>query len=287
MAEEKSTHDSLEASVLESREAAVAPQQARATAFPAVEIDYWRGAFAYEPYVEPKLVFDDYLPAYGLGWRGHAVYGGGFQDSEGALSGDWDALKGSSALTWEEARPAVYAAWQRAHNAGTFATDGSASDAKALATLGDVLHNARDGEAGYHEAAQNARTHTLATLFARCAASCGRAASELEAEIRRLGGEVAEHQTVAEAAHRVWVQLRGFFGGAGDEKMLQECERGEDAALERYRQALADNLPANLHAMLVRQYELAQRHHFIVRTMRERAEASSAAAAAVEQPIAT
>ncbi|MES3002997.1 MAG: PA2169 family four-helix-bundle protein [Pseudomonadota bacterium] len=276
MAKERTSYDSLDAHIREPGDMAPGWGLRAAPSFPESEIGYWRGVYEAEPYFEHKLGFHDYLPAYELGWLGHAAYGGAFEAAERLLANDWDYRKGVSALTWDEARPAARAAWQRAYNAQVFSTEGSAPRETAIATLNDLLQNARDGETGFREAAENARTHTLATLFERCAASCGRAAAQLEEQIVQRGGEVAESGSVLVAAHRVRVQLRGFFGGASDEKMLEECERGEDVALARLRQALAEDLPADLHAMVLHQYEVAQRNHDMVRTMLGRARAAFA-----------
>lgn len=54
--------------------------------------------------------------------------------------------------------------------------------------------------------------------------------------------------------------------------MLNECERGEDAAVARYREALQQNLPHDIHAMVQRQFEGAQRNHDMIKALRDRAE---------------
>jgi uncharacterized protein (TIGR02284 family) len=82
---------------------------------------------------------------------------------------------------------------------------------------------------------------------------------------------------VTGAAHRVWVHIRGLFGGASDETMLIECERGEDAAVARYRKALKQNLPRDIHAMVLRQFEGAQRNHDMIKSLRDRAHAQNQA----------
>ena len=52
--------------------------------------------------------------------------------------------------------------------------------------------------------------------------------------------------------------------------MLEECERGEDAAVARYRKALKSSLPANVRTLVERQAEGAQRNHDEVRDLRDR-----------------
>jgi uncharacterized protein (TIGR02284 family) len=72
------------------------------------------------------------------------------------------------------------------------------------------------------------------------------------------------------------LNLRSPFGGASDETILSECERGEDAAVARYRKALKQNLPADIHALVLRQFEGAQRNHDMIKALRDRASASTA-----------
>jgi uncharacterized protein (TIGR02284 family) len=55
--------------------------------------------------------------------------------------------------------------------------------------------------------------------------------------------------------------------------MLEECERGEDAAVARYRKALKQNLPADVRAVIERQAEGAQRNHDEIKRLRDAARA--------------
>ncbi|MDP3822987.1 MAG: PA2169 family four-helix-bundle protein [Burkholderiales bacterium] len=246
-------------------------------AYPDSEADYWRSAYSADPYYENGRAFQDYGPAYELGWVGFGTYGGEFEAADRVLANDWEVRRGVSSLSWDEARPASRAAWQRAHNAREYTTDGSASAGQVIETLNDLLENAKDGELGFREAAEHTETPSLAALFGRRAESCRQAASELRDELQRRGGKPDAGGSVAGAAHRVWVHIRGLFGGASDETMLTECERGEDAAVARYRKALKQNLPQDIHAMVQRQFEGAQRNHDMIRSLRDRAHAQNQA----------
>src|SRR4051794_19011652 len=99
----------------------------RDAAIPQAEVDYWREIHALEPYFESDRGFDDYAPAYELGWVSYVRYGTDFDIADRALANDWEQCKGISQLSWDEARPAARAAWQRADNGQSFATDGTAS----------------------------------------------------------------------------------------------------------------------------------------------------------------
>jgi len=241
--------------------------------YPGREADYWRNSYSDEPYYEGGRAFEDYSTAYELGWVSYEAYGGDFEAADRVLANDWGVRKGVSGLSWDQARPASRAAWQRAHNARTYTTDGSAKPEDVIETLNDLLENARDGELGFREAAEHTQTPSLSALFGRRAETCRRAAAELQEQIARLGGKPDAGGSVTGAAHRVWVHIRGLFGGASDEIMLTECERGEDAAVARYRKALEQNLPPDLHAMVQRQFEGAQRNHDMIKSLRDRAHA--------------
>lgn len=53
--------------------------------------------------------------------------------------------------------------------------------------------------------------------------------------------------------------------------VLEECEQGEDLALQRYEQALQAGLPEPARGVVVSQYEGARRNHDQVRALRDRA----------------
>jgi hypothetical protein len=93
---------------------------------PAAEEGYWRTAYVSAPYYSAGRTFDDYAPAYRLGYDGWARYGGPYDVSERRLASEWESVKGHSRLTWDEAKHASRAAWHRVERAlpGDFDRDG-------------------------------------------------------------------------------------------------------------------------------------------------------------------
>jgi uncharacterized protein (TIGR02284 family) len=256
--------------------AQVRPGDPGQAAYPLAQAEYWREAFAGEPYYESGRSFADYATAYELGWGGYHVYGGEFDPAERVLANDWMMRKGVSTLPWEQARPAVRAAWQRADNARSFVTDGTAGPADVRQTLGELFGSACDGEQGFREAVAHARSPELVALFERLAQQCAGVAAELQSHIERLGGTADQGGTMAAAAQRAWLQIRSLFGGASDEKVLAQCERGQADMLGRYREALRRHLPDELHALVQQQFEQAQRHHDHLRRMQDRKDIGAA-----------
>ena len=94
---------------------------------PTVEDAYWRDNYAAESYYQKGLSYDDYQPAYQLGWESRGRYAGKhFDDVERDLARDWDTRRGKSKLSWEQGKHATRAAWDRVERAlpGDFDKDG-------------------------------------------------------------------------------------------------------------------------------------------------------------------
>jgi uncharacterized protein (TIGR02284 family) len=137
-------------------------------------------------------------------------------------------------------------------------------------TLNDLIETCKDGEAGFRSCAEHAHSAELKTSFEQHASECAQGARELQGCVVQLGGEPEDKGSASGSMHRGWVALRGAVGRDDDQAMLDECERGEDAALERYREALDDELPADVRTIVERQYQGVKRNHAQVREMRDR-----------------
>lgn len=230
---------------------------------PTAEEAYWRETYTREPYYEAGRSFDDYGPAYAYGWGATATYPGAFDEAEPALARDWQTKRGASSLDWEQARPATRAAWDRVQ------TQQPADRDDVLETLNDLLKISRDGEKGFAEAAEHTRTAELAQLMRDRASSCAQAAEELVALIDQFGGEANDRGSATGALHRGWVNARGSVGALDDLDMLEECERGEDAALKLYRKAAQQALPPQAEALVQRHLAGAQRNHDQIKQLRD------------------
>jgi len=233
---------------------------------PTAEEAYWREAYSDEPYYEKGRRYEDYHPAYALGWESVGLYDGPFDVAEPRLLAEWDKGRTPSSLEWGQARPAVQAAYERAgriHRETDRRSD-------VVDVLEDLLESCRDGEYGFQTSAEHAKSSDIQTLLMRHARECGAAAAELEREITARGGKPPKGGTVAGALHRGWVSVRTALTSRDDKAVLEECERGEDTAVARYRKALKqDGLPADVRALIERQAQGAQRNHDEVKALRD------------------
>ena len=73
---------------------------------------YWEVHHVDEPYYESDYAFEDYGPAYRLGWQ-HYSPDSSFEAEEEAMADEWAQGRGSSRLEWEKARDAAKAGWSR------------------------------------------------------------------------------------------------------------------------------------------------------------------------------
>jgi uncharacterized protein (TIGR02284 family) len=128
-------------------------------------------------------------------------------------------------------------------------------------TLNDLIENCKDGEYGFRTCAEHAKSANLKSVFAQRAGQCRAAADELQTLVTRFGNTPDTSGTVAGAAHRGWIAVRGTVALDDDQAMLNECERGEDIAINRYRKALQQDLPPGLAAIVPRAMPLFKTFH--------------------------
>jgi uncharacterized protein (TIGR02284 family) len=153
-------------------------------------------------------------------------------------------------------------------NATSAAADLMSND-EVVDVLNDLLENSHDGEYGFRACAEEVDSAQLKQVFQSRASQCASAASELAGLIRQLGGKPDEGGSVSGAMHRGWVHVKGTVGANSPLSMLEECERGEDSAVARYRKALKQNLPTGARALVQRQADGAQRNHDEIKALRD------------------
>ena len=94
---------------------------------PTAEDAYWRKNYERESYYQKGMTYDDYSPAYKLGWESRGRYAGKrFDQVESDLGRDYESRRGKSKLSWDHAKHATRSAWDRVERAvpGDFDKDG-------------------------------------------------------------------------------------------------------------------------------------------------------------------
>ena len=135
--------------------------------------------------------------------------------------------------------------------------------------LNDLIETSKDGEYGFKVSAERATDASLKQIFSRRSADCASGARELQALVAQHGGKAEDSGSAVGAMHRGWVSVRDAVSGSSDQGILDECERGEDGALARYRKALKQDLPPAVRGIVERQMAGVQANHDQVKSLRD------------------
>jgi uncharacterized protein (TIGR02284 family) len=145
-----------------------------------------------------------------------------------------------------------------------------------ISTLNNLIETCRDGQNGFKEASENVESPELKKFFNEIVLERSQFAGELQQEVQRLGGDPENTGSAAGAIHRAWMDIKGSLTGRDDHSILNECESGEDSALNAYRDALKDeNLPRNIRSIVERQFNSVQQVHNRVKQLRDSRSATS------------
>jgi uncharacterized protein (TIGR02284 family) len=136
-----------------------------------------------------------------------------------------------------------------------------------ISTLNGLIETCKDGEKGFRTAAEGLTNADLATLFLNYAEQRASFAAELQAEVRRLGGDAETTGSAMGAVHRGWIDIKSAVAGKDEGAVIAEAERGEDHAVKEYRQALEKNLPTSIQTIVENQYIHVRDAHDHVRAL--------------------
>ena len=138
---------------------------------------------------------------------------------------------------------------------------------KTISTLNELIETCKDGANGFRAAADAVTNSDAKALFLSRVPIIERSAAELQAEVRRLGGDPETTGSVAAAVHRGWIDLKAAVSTRDEAAVITECERGEELAVKHYEDALKTELPAETRAIVDYQYRGAVSNLEKVRTL--------------------
>lgn len=139
---------------------------------------------------------------------------------------------------------------------------------KTISVLNGLIETCRDGQKGFAEAAQHIQNPNWKAYCLEQSRTRAQFVGELQQEVQHLGGAPENTGTAAAALHRAWIDLKSALGG-GDESIMAACETGEDSAVQEYQRALKEDLPENVRAVVMRQYQSVQSTHDQVKALRD------------------
>ncbi len=139
-----------------------------------------------------------------------------------------------------------------------------------VSTLNHLLETAKDGENGFQAAAEDCTDPGLKQLFGEFSHERGVFATELQTLLKQHGTEPDEIGSLAGAVHRGWINLKSALSTREDLAVLEECERGEDSAIQDYRKALGTPQLGEALAIVQKQYDHILSAHRLVKNLRDK-----------------
>lgn len=149
-------------------------------------------------------------------------------------------------------------------------TSGMSND-DVISTLNGLIETCKDGQEGFKTAAEGIERSDLKSLFYEFAQQRSQFAGELQSHVQTLGGDPENTGSIAGTLHRGWIDIKSAVMGKDEGSILNECERGEDAAKNAYKSALEENLPANVMETVQTQYTAVQSAHDRIKALRDSA----------------
>ncbi len=133
----------------------------------------------------------------------------------------------------------------------------------------ELVKTCRDGEKGYREAAEHAKSADLKSRFLKISSERGQFANQLASEAGTEAKNVSKDEGhVVGALHRAWIDVKEALG-AGDHAILAWLEQGDDYAKGKYADALKANLPTSTMSIVRQQSQAILRDHDEIRAMRD------------------
>lgn len=140
-----------------------------------------------------------------------------------------------------------------------------------ISVLNNLIETCKDGELGFRTAAEGLKSADIKAKFLDYSRQRAEMVRELQAEVRRLGGDPEKSGSVSGSLHRGWLDIKSVITGKDDHAIVAEAERGEDVAKSVYESALNETLlPASARTIVQQQAAKVRLAHDQVRDLRDR-----------------
>ena len=148
----------------------------------------------------------------------------------------------------------------------------TATAQETIEVLNDLVTIHNDRVVGYERALEEAKPEDadLKQLFTSMIDESRKIRIDLAGEVQALGGEFESGTTASGKLYRAWMDVKAVFTGHSRHAVLANCERGEDAAQEAYRNALTEqNLPGYIRTALEAQKQMLRASHDKIKALRD------------------
>jgi len=139
--------------------------------------------------------------------------------------------------------------------------------------LNDLVEINNDRIVGYERALKELKDGDadLKSLFTSMIDESRKIRVDLAGEVQALGGEFEAGTTASGKLYRAWMDVKAVFTGNSRHSILANCEYGEDAAQNAYKEALEGDLPAYIRTTLEAQKQMLKASHDRIKALRDAA----------------
>src|SRR5687768_15364744 len=130
-----------------------------------------------------------------------------------------------------------------------------------ISVLNNLIETCKDGELGFKTAAEGLKSAEIKAQFLDYSRQRRDMVSELQSEVRRIGGDPEKSGSVSGSLHRGWLDIKSVITGKDDHAIVAEAERGEDVAKATYESALNEELPASVQTVVQQQAARVRQAH--------------------------
>lgn len=103
-----------------------------------------------------------------------------------------------------------------------------------ITELNGLTKTCRDGELGYATAAKDARNTELETVFTGYASQRRKFVRDLQAEVKRLGGNPEDSGSAGGTLLRGWMDVKSALTSGSAAAVIATCETGEEVAVAAF-----------------------------------------------------
>ncbi len=137
--------------------------------------------------------------------------------------------------------------------------------------LNKIVEINNDRIEGYETATKETTDSALKALFTDFASRSRGFKSELSSEVTAYGGTPTDGTKNTGKLFRIWMDVKAALTDADRKKIIESCERGEDAALDAYDEVLKSDAPFSeaQRTMISRQRTAIQSDHDRIKSMRD------------------
>lgn len=216
---------------------------------------FWHDHYHLQPYYVNGRGYDQYRPAYEMGWKAAAQFSGDFASVAAVLEEQWPARSAGSLLSWRQVCGAVQAAWERVRHAEMAVT---LSQLDLLALLQGLQRLNQQTLKILQMATLQLPSGLLQQMLQRHIRAFESASAELAHEFS-LPAEMPGDRRFPLSFSRGWETIKSAMRQPSLNSLLNASEEAEQLLAMAYRTALRESLPEAARTLLQRQAMAVQR----------------------------